>query len=65
MGARRRRATVSLDDKIDTLDKNAAEDSPAKQVFATVSAILTLVRVSTVAASSVDSRSHRLSNRTR
>ena len=65
MGARRRKLTVSLGDKIDTLDKNAAEDSPTKRVFATVSAILTLVRVSTVAASSVDSKPHRFSNRTR
>jgi len=49
MGVRRRKAIVSLDDKIDILDKNAAEDSPAKQVFKTVSAILALVRVSAVA----------------
>jgi len=49
MGVRRRKAIVSLDDKIDILNKNAAEDSPAKQVFTTVSAILVLVRVSVVA----------------
>ena len=56
---------MSLDDKIDTLDKNAVEDSPAKQVFTTVGAILTLVRVSTAIASPANSRPHRLSNRTR
>ena len=37
---------VSLDDRIDALDRNAVEASPAKQVFKTVSVILALIRVS-------------------
>ena len=49
MGAHRRKAAVSLDDAVNILDKNATEDSPTKQVFKTVSAILALVRVSAVA----------------
>jgi len=49
MGAHGRKAAVSLNDKIDILDKNAVEDSPAKQVFKTVSVILALVRVSAFA----------------
>jgi len=48
MGARRQKVTVSLDDKIDILDKRAVEDSPANQVFKTVRVILALVRVSAV-----------------
>ena len=48
MGAHRRKATVSLDDAINILDKNAVEDSPAKQVFKAASAILALVWVSAV-----------------
>lgn len=48
MGARRRKATMSLNDKIDILDRNAVGDFPAKQVFKIVSVILALVRVSAV-----------------
>jgi hypothetical protein len=45
-----------LDDKIDILNRNAGEASPAKQVFETVAAILALVRVSAlVLRSSVNS----------
>jgi len=43
-----REAKVSLlDDRIDVLNRNAVEGSPAKQVFRTVSNTLALVRVST------------------
>ena len=35
-----------LDDKVTTLNRNAVDASPAKEVFKTVSAILALVRVS-------------------
>ena len=49
MGPRRRKDTVSLNDKIDVLDKNAVEDSPANRIFKTASAILALVQVSAVA----------------
>jgi len=35
-----------LDGRIDTLNRNAVEAYPAKQIFRTVSAILALVRVS-------------------
>ena len=46
-----------LADRIDLPNKNAIETSPAMQVFRTVSAILTLVRVSTlVLRSSVSSQ---------
>ena len=38
-----------LDDRIDALDRNAVEASPAKEVFRAVSAILALVRVSPLA----------------
>ena len=48
MRTRRQKAIMSLNDKIDILDENAVADSPAKQVFKTVSVILALVRVSTV-----------------
>ena len=47
MAARTRRAKVSrINDKIDILNRNAAETFPANQVFRTVSVILSLVRVS-------------------
>jgi len=66
MGAHGRKATVSLDDAINTLDKNAVEDSPAKQVLETVRVILALVRVSAVApVFTVAPRPRRLSNRIR
>jgi hypothetical protein len=42
---RKAKATI-LDDRIDILERNAVEVSPAKQVFGTVAAILALVRVS-------------------
>jgi hypothetical protein len=45
MAARTRKVKVSLDDRIDILNRNAVEASPAKQVFRTVGAILALVRV--------------------
>ena len=48
MAARTRNPKSSLDDKIGTLDRLAAESSPAKQVFTTASTILALVRVSVV-----------------
>ena len=38
-----------LTDKIDILDRNAVEISPAKEVYRTVIAILALVRVSALA----------------
>ncbi|KAF9790923.1 kinase-like domain-containing protein [Thelephora terrestris] len=45
MTTRTRKSQMSvLDDRIDILDKNAAEPSPIKKVFSTVSAILALVR---------------------
>jgi len=48
-GAHARKTRVSLlDDKIDILDRGAVEASPVKQVFRTVSAIIALVRVSTL-----------------
>ena len=47
MATRTHKAKVSLlDDRIDVLNKDAAEASPAKQVFRTVSTTLALVRVS-------------------
>ena len=47
MATRRRRANVSLlDGRIDILNKDAVEPSPAKEVFRTVSTTLALVRVS-------------------
>jgi len=49
MGAHRRKATVvSLDDAINISGKNAVENS-AKQIFKTVSVILTLIRVCAIA----------------
>jgi len=41
----RTRTRKLLDDRIDTLDRNAVYASPAQQVFRTVSAILALTRV--------------------
>ena len=47
MTTRTRKAKASLlNDRIDILNKDAAETSAAKQVFRTVSATLALVRVS-------------------
>jgi hypothetical protein len=37
-----------LDDRIDVLNRNVAKASPAQQVYRSVSAILTLIRVSTL-----------------
>jgi len=46
MATRARRAKVlHINDKIDILNRNAVETFPAKQVFRTVGAILSLVRV--------------------
>ena len=53
----RKGGTSLLDVRIDLLNKNASEPSPARQIFRTVSAILALVRVSTlVQRSSVSSQ---------
>jgi len=41
----RTRTRKFLDDRIDTLDRNAVDAFPAQQVFRTVSAILALTRV--------------------
>jgi len=43
----RKAKALLLDDRIDVLNRNAAEDSPAKQIFKTVRTTLALVRVST------------------
>jgi len=48
MGARRRKAIVSLNDKIDISGKSAVENS-AKQILKTVSVILILIRVCAIA----------------
>ena len=46
MATRTRKAKESLlDDRINILNKDAVEASPAKQVFSTVSTTLALVRV--------------------
>ena len=44
----RKAKTMTLNDRIDILERNAVEASPAKQVFGTATAILTLVRVSVI-----------------
>lgn len=60
MAVRASNVQVSLDDRIEILNRNAAEASQAKKVFRTVSTILGLVRVrSVVLRSLVDSISHR------
>ena len=48
MGTHARRLKEPLDDKIEILNTNALEASPAKEIFVTVSAILALVRVRSV-----------------
>lgn len=64
MATRTSKARASLNDRIDILNKNAVEVSPAKQVFGTVTTILALVRVRFVAlCSSMDSGSHLLFNK--
>jgi len=46
MGVRARKAKESLlNDRIDILNRNGIDGSPAGQIFTTVSAILVLVRV--------------------
>ena len=58
MATHTRRVKSSLfDDRIDILNRNAIEASPAKRVFGTVISILALVRVGALALHlSVDSR---------
>jgi hypothetical protein len=60
MATRTRTANASLfRDRINILNKNALEASPARQIFKTASAILALVRVSVLPPRpSADSRSH-------
>ena len=67
MAARANRTKVSLDDRIDILNKNTTRVPPAKEVLTIASGILTLVRVSAAAAlySPVGFRPHQLSKRTR
>lgn len=43
------RIRTFLDDKINTLNRNAVDTSPARQIFRTASAILALIRVSALA----------------